>query len=109
MGEGRLEDADPGFRIDQDASVRFDVPELARRGVVEGEDDRRGPGGGRDASVEQIGEADQPVALRAERLEDAAAILGRPLPALLRGVDLVILDAHQAAELDWRAVRGGCE
>src|SRR5205807_1287585 len=73
--------------------------ELARGGIVEGEDHRRRAGRQRDAAVEELAEGDEPVAPRVERLEIAPEVLGRARPALFGVVDLVVLEDHHAAEL----------
>src|SRR5262245_66256480 len=44
-----LEDADARLGVDLDGAVALEVAELARRGVVEGEHDRRSPGRQADA------------------------------------------------------------
>src|SRR6059036_3750396 len=79
----RFEDADGRLRIDLDVTVLLEVAELTGRGIVEGENDRSGPGWQREAPVEQISQIDQPVGLRIERLEVATKVLGRPRPSRL--------------------------
>src|SRR5262249_36990056 len=94
-----LEDTDAGLGVDLDGAVALDVAELARRGVVEGEYDRRRPGRQADAPVEELAQVDQPVALGVERLEVTTEVLGRSGPLRLGVVDLVVLEDHEAAEL----------
>src|SRR5262249_61579671 len=94
-----LEDADTRLGVDLDGAVVLEVAELARRGVVEGEHNRRCPSRQVDAPVEKVAQVDQPVALRVERLEVATEVLGRPGPLRLGVVDLVVLEDHHAPEL----------
>src|SRR5215510_5983673 len=94
-----LENADTRLGIDLDGAVALEVAKLARRGVVEGEYDRRRPGGQGDAPVEEVAQVDQPVALGVERLEVATKVLGRPSPLRFGVVNLVVLEDHHAPEL----------
>src|SRR2546422_5177839 len=48
----------------------------------------------------------QPVALCVERLEVAPEVLGRPRPARLGIIDLVVLEDHHAAKLVGRELIG---
>ena len=61
------------------------------------------PAGHRDMAVEQRVQALQAIAARVERLEVAPEVLGRPGPALLGVVDLVVLEDHHAARARWAA------
>src|SRR5262245_10067261 len=93
-----LEDADTRLGVDLDGAVALEVEELARRGVVEVEHDRRRPCRQADAPVEEVAQIDQAVALGVERLEVSAEVLGRPGPLGFRIVDLVVLEDHDAPE-----------
>src|SRR5205807_942489 len=78
-----LQHADAGLGVDLELAVVLDVAELARRRVVEGQDDRRGAGRNGDPALDQRAQALQPVAAHVERLEVAAEVLRRARPALL--------------------------
>src|SRR5438128_6349716 len=106
LTDKRFEDADGGLGIDREHAVLLDVAELTRRRVVEGEDDGRRAGREHDAPVEQVAKGDQPVALCVERPEVAPEVLGRPRPARLGIIDLVVLENHHAAELVGRELVG---
>ena len=99
FAQERLEDSHRALRVDLQRAVGLDVAELPRRGVVEGEHDRRRPGRRHDAAVEQRVQRVQAVAPRVERLEVLSKVLGCARPAVLGIVDLVVLEDHQPPEL----------
>ena len=102
-----LEDADGTVRIDQPLPVALDVPELAGGGVIEGQDHGRGPAGQGQLAVEEVAEGDEPVAALPQALEVPAEIGRGARPALLGGVDLVVLEDHDPPELVGRQGLGG--
>ena len=101
-----LENTHRGIGVHQPVAILLEVPELARRGVVEGEDDGRGALRQIDAPVEVVVEAQQAIAALPEALEVAAEVVRGTGPPFLGQVDLVVLEDHDAPELIARELSG---
>ena len=101
-----LEDAHGAVGIHDPFPVLLDQLELARRGVVEGEDDGRGAARDGDLAVHEVVEGHQTIAALPEPLEITTKVARRAGPPLLGLVDLVVLEDHHAAELIRRELPG---
>jgi hypothetical protein len=103
-----LENADGAVGIQHPLAVLLDELELARRGVVEGQDNGSGPSANADFAVNDIVESDQAVASLPKPLEVTPEVRGGAGPALFGLIDLVILEDHDAPELvRWKITGGG--
>src|ERR1700730_3535742 len=94
-----LGDPDGAVGVQHPLAVLLDELELARRGVVEGQDDRRGATPDADLAIEDIVERDETVAPLPEPFEVTPEVRGSAGPSLFGQVDLVILENHDAPEL----------
>ncbi len=101
-----LHDADRAIGVEHPLAVLLDELELARRGIVEGQNDGRSATTDADPAVEDVVEGHQPVPPFPEPFEVTTEVGGRARPALLGKIDLVVLENHDAPELVWRKIAG---
>src|SRR5262245_59933987 len=91
-------DADGALRIDLELSIALEVPELPRRSVVEGHNDRTRARRQVDLAIDKLGNRDRAVTLLIEQLEIPAEAVPGAAPATVLLRDQMVFQNRYAAQ-----------